>query len=374
MKKTGIFLFLIYFVYSNLLLAQNVKTEAPYLFSKLPQLKNFINLKELYRIPLDDESGKYQYYIRDTWGIDADNDMNLYIADYFNCTITVFDKNGKYLRTMGGKGQGPGELINPETICIIGKRIYIYEHLKGIKTLDLNGRYVDFAVAKFGNFRLFKPLGDNLLTVNYIHIPPKIGNPPQFAYPPEEAGYHLEIYSKDFTKIKRIVTLQSDDHLMFIPDYALAVDSYNRIYFLNGRNDYKINTYSADGKLLYSFGREYKRIPYSKKLIEDYKNNVRNNSTFLKAIEEQKYPQVVSMIFTDNKGYIWVVVGECSVNNGSRYKITSTVDIFNDKGEYLYTFESPYFLAYNFIKNGRLYSRQYQDDLNIRVFEIQYNK
>jgi hypothetical protein len=359
MKKTGIFLFLIYFVYSNSLLAQNVKTEAPYLFSKLPQLKNFVTLKELYRIPLDDESGKNQYYIQETWGMDADSANNLYIPDYWNCTVTVFDKNGKYVRTMFGKGQGPGELLLPNNISILHNKMYIYESNRGIKVFNLQGRYIDFFVISQGFHRLFRAFDNYLLTVD-IKIYP--------IYPEDQRGNFLDLYSNEGKKIRNIAVIKTEDNT-YSSSWAFSVDSKNRIYYPDSRDEYKINVFSVEGKLLYSFGREYKRVPFSDGLLAFLKKRKVDDMA-----KKLKYPQVMFMILSDKNGYIWVVVGECTMYNDAEYKIESVIDIFNENGEFLYTFKSPYFVYYSFIKNGRLYSRNTKDDLNIRVFEIQYNK
>jgi hypothetical protein len=46
----------------------------------------------------------------DVRGIDADADGNVHILDYQTRDIRVFDAHGGYLRTLGGPGEGPGEI------------------------------------------------------------------------------------------------------------------------------------------------------------------------------------------------------------------------------------------------------------------------
>jgi sugar lactone lactonase YvrE len=45
-----------------------------------------------------------------------DKDGNIYILDSGNARIQKFGPDGKYLATIGGKGQGPGELMLPDGI------------------------------------------------------------------------------------------------------------------------------------------------------------------------------------------------------------------------------------------------------------------
>jgi len=109
----------------------------------------FITLEKLYKIPIDEFD---KYFISEIWSMDVDRDTNLYVLDYWESTVTVFDKNGKFLRTMGGVGRGPGELEKPGSLSIHNGKIYIYQWFKGIKILDLQGDYLDFFIKSNLNF------------------------------------------------------------------------------------------------------------------------------------------------------------------------------------------------------------------------------
>jgi hypothetical protein len=50
--------------------------------------------------------------------VDMDKDGNIYILDTGNSRIQKFGPDGKYLATIGRKGQGPGEFIMPESLDI----------------------------------------------------------------------------------------------------------------------------------------------------------------------------------------------------------------------------------------------------------------
>jgi len=92
--------------------------------------------------------------------MDVDSDTNLYVLDFYESTITVFDKNGKYLRTMGRQGQGPNELEQPLCISIYDDKISIYEKFKGIKIWDLNGKYIDFILDNRKNISICKAINN----------------------------------------------------------------------------------------------------------------------------------------------------------------------------------------------------------------------
>lgn len=49
---------------------------------------------------------------------DAANSL-IYIADYGNNRIVVFDDDGRFIRVIGKKGQGPGEFAGPTGLCVM---------------------------------------------------------------------------------------------------------------------------------------------------------------------------------------------------------------------------------------------------------------
>lgn len=47
------------------------------------------------------------------WDVKADDQGNIFVLDSGNQRIPEFDGTGKYLRTIGRQGQGPGEFQSP---------------------------------------------------------------------------------------------------------------------------------------------------------------------------------------------------------------------------------------------------------------------
>jgi len=79
-------------------------------------------------------------------------------------------------------------------------------------------------------------------------------------------------------------------------------------------------------------------------------------------------------VFVDDKDLIWVLAGECFLDCDSEIRVQSTIDIFNQKGEFLNTFDTSAFSRVSLIKSGRLYSGPNAvDDNKIKVYKIEYN-
>lgn len=322
----------------------------------------YITLEELHSIDVNVFDEYYIYQVND---MDVDSDTNLYILDYYESTVTVFDKSGKYLRTMCGKGEGPNELWNPKSISINDNKMHIFQHNRGMKILDLNGKYVDFIRPKITNYEIFKAF-DNFYLSSYERLDENVIT----------LACGIDRHTKKLEFKNNIVNVKfnSRDYMDFRPSYYIAVDSKNCIYYPENPNEYIINKYDIDGNLLLSFGREYKRVPFSDTMNEIHKKWLAGISPN-RRIPLAKYPSVVRYIMIDDNDYIWVVAGENSFNSYSifSYIFPSTIDIFDEEGKFLYTFKSPYIIFKSFIKYGRLYSYPVGEDMLIRIFKIRYN-
>jgi secreted PhoX family phosphatase len=62
-----------------------------------------------------------------------------------NDRVSVFDKNGKFLRSFGKHGSGPGEFFNPHTIAIDSRgRLFVGDRGNNrIEIFDQDGKYLD---------------------------------------------------------------------------------------------------------------------------------------------------------------------------------------------------------------------------------------
>ncbi len=76
--------------------------------------------------------GPEEYLINSIRSFTIDDEGNTYILDYKPYRIKVFDEDGKYLRSIGRSGQGPGELQGPWNILFtVQKEIMVKDDRKG---------------------------------------------------------------------------------------------------------------------------------------------------------------------------------------------------------------------------------------------------
>lgn len=66
----------------------------------------------------NDENASEEYLFANPQHVCTDSKNNIYISDRNMSKIRVFDKDGKFLKSLGRKGQGPGEMQNVTTMVI----------------------------------------------------------------------------------------------------------------------------------------------------------------------------------------------------------------------------------------------------------------
>ena len=76
--------------------------------------------------------------------VGVDPSGRIYVVDARNFRVQVFDPSGKYLRTIGRQGQGPGEFEMPTAVCFGGQAGYMHvlDRFRRINHFDDKGVYI----------------------------------------------------------------------------------------------------------------------------------------------------------------------------------------------------------------------------------------
>ncbi|MFC1564603.1 6-bladed beta-propeller [candidate division KSB1 bacterium] len=311
--------------------------------------KPFVELEKLYDI----SNRTSNYYIVEPRYFDVDSDTSLYVLEPFENCVYVFNSKGSFIRKMGETGDGPSELRNSRFINIVDDIIYITEKNKGVKVWDLNGKYIDYIV---GN----KTLAKSIIYMDSIFGLKVTGRKENGE---DIIGFEIGKYTKEFEKINRILHVEFEESKrkgyfpLFIP-----VNSKGDVFFPADRDKYIIKKYDTNGKIIKSFGREYKRKPHSEK----YKKLFNERKKYNPGLKYHKHPSIINGIFIDNNDLVWVAVGEWGEGE---------IDLFNSDGKLLYSFICPFISGTAIFRYNRLYSIKTVDEENkiITVFQLKYN-
>ncbi len=191
--------------------------------------------------------------------IDAaiDEQDNIYILDSGNYRVQVFDSAGVYQRTIGRKGQGPGELQNGFSLDIAGNGdVVILDRVKrSLERFDSHGRFIK-RVRLSQDYSFFRLTGPESFCAPLVEsvFPKYVGLmiSPGFGRKPSEGLLcAAAVDLADGTTRGFCPGIPEDADLTFgsqINASALEVDSARQIY-VAFKYQNRIDKYAPDGRL-----------------------------------------------------------------------------------------------------------------------------
>ena len=275
--------------------------------------------------------------------LDVDDQGNIYVMDYGDVNIKVYDAKGRYLRAIGRSGQGPGEfggmvmfnLMTDNRICVLdfmqNRVIIMGTDGRLVSGFPLKEFYATLAVD--GRDRIF--LGTHAAVKEIDKLSSDF----------QEIPYVTGIFRTDATgkEITHLTDLLGESMVMKASGggvvsmgglYAIvwAVRSDGRLY--GGYNlDYSIGAFGEDGKKELAFGRDFTPVKNPR-----YKGMIG---------QKKSMPSYRSIVIDEGKN-LWVELYQGEEAKGTLY------DIFSPEGLYLKQVSVEQRI--NVFKNGKVYS------------------
>ena len=143
-------------------------------------------LKKL--ISIGGENNNTTYTLARPGNVKTDGSQNIYILDFLDNCVKVFDKNGKYIRKIGTTGSGPGELYGPKYFDLDSNGdIHIYEAMNNRTSIFYsNGNFkrsfqfkqylVPNSIIAMGNHLFFSTINYRDNSIKMIYQYDKTGN------------------------------------------------------------------------------------------------------------------------------------------------------------------------------------------------------
>lgn len=285
--------------------------------------KKEVTLKEVFTVNTKSLAEKIAY-IRD---IDADRNGNIYLLDDKLFKVLVLNKQGKFIREFGGKGQGPGEFQIPINFLVKASGEVIVTDLKNRKfaVYKKDGKFIEdikFSFRSSGGFMLANG--------NFLFKETKFPESQS-----ESFKVALNLHNSKFEKIAKLIeikTLNLFAEKIIGINYEMSMDvSRDSIVIGNPGNGYEIFIYDLNGKLLKTIKNDFKPIPPSKEYKTSYIENLGKYYKMLKSklIFPDTLPPFHNLL-TDEAARIFVFTYEPD-KNASGYM----VDVFNKEGKFI---------------------------------------
>ncbi len=299
----------------------------------------------------------------------VDDDMTLYALDFKDRKVKVFDDAGRFVRSFGKQGQGPGELQMPAGIHLTSSNELIVEDAMGRKLVYFT---------KEGTFIKEVSFADKMALVNIL-MGPK-GNFIGRELKLDGQKVFFEIKKLD-PGLKSLFPLDQIEFALPVPGSGKKInlmdmlsvyqfDSSGHIYY--GRNlDYEIKVYTPDGTHVKSIQKEYEPQKVTKEDIEEILDRMPNMGAFnpREMFEFPKlFPSYQSFIL-DKAGRIFVRTWEKGKNKGEYI-----FDVFDAEGRYIYQFPSK--MDIRLWKNEKAYSYEENEEelMIIKMYKAKWER
>ncbi len=256
-----------------------------------------------------------------TWLLDAQG--RLYVLDTGNHRVQVFGPDGKYIKTIGRQGQGPGEFFMPNAMDFDANgNLYICEsqaaRIQAIspdgkigKTLKLTeGAVGDTHILKQGGFVMTAGMGGGMIRM-------QMGGPQEAVAAPllrvlDAEGKTLREFGKAADFGDFLVNRMANQVLT-------AVDGADDIYVVFPYQN-RIEKYSADGQLLWRADRP---LAYSMEIKGkgEVKNEAQGGGQAV-TIRMPDLTRCSSGTAVDGKGRLWVVTLDRQLRENERVSVS----------------------------------------------------
>lgn len=274
----------------------------------------------------------------------VDRNDKIFICDRKEANIKIFDRSGSFLKTIGGRGQGPGEMSDPGRVNISNNNEIVVVDFRNRCLLFFSneGKYI-----KTLKSREMLLLGSCLDSKgNIIASTLKLVQP----YP----EYELIKFDPHLNPLFKIGSMPYQQNLRalnpFAPGYTYAVDQNDNIVY-GYPNKYEIQIFSPQGKILKKITKEYDAV-----IVTDAEKEEENSSA--PSYVSFDFPDTHSAfqsILVDEEGRIFVKTWKKEEDRKAFY-----YDIFDSQGRYT----SEIFLGSmpSLFRNHKLYAIEEDED------------
>ncbi len=302
--------------------------------------RHILQLEELWRVGGLDDENNLLGLIKN---IVADEQGHLYMLDTQLIEVLVFNADGRYLKSLGRKGDGPGELQRPRDVVLLPDgNVGLVQGFPGkIICVDRNGLptgnlHPGGDPADGGTFALTKVVaaGSHLAMAGAVITRDEEHRMVRNSIASfDSAGTQLvEYYSQTNSRNTRS-NHRDEAGRYFTDSWALGRDG--RVWIAPQRNGYRIDVYLANGSLERTITRQYEPYQRSDIEIEQVRSRMtpwggsRNRSV---TVTVEPTMQDIMQMHVDDEGRLWVLNSRGA--HPEEPGIHSVWDVFDAEGRF----------------------------------------
>ena len=304
--------------------------------------------------------------------LDVETDGNIYVLDRKALAIKKFDAQGRFIKKIGGAGQGPGEFELPFSIRLDKqRRIYCLDGMrKTILVFNPEGMYlrsIKFLHSVYG----FDVTRRNEILLHFSIDDENLRNRSQrvdkIARFDDQGNLLGEICSVERYFYERI----SSAPFVFTLPCFLRWNIQGQGNLCIGKADrYEFKIYSPDGVLQSGFEKEYKPFslePETRKKVLEILDRLKSDKE--KVREYAEHYEIFNWVSSDEKNRIWVELFQPDLPD--KLSTSSLYDVFSADGKYLFSTQVPNNVKSRLVfKSGHVYFLSANAEGNIGILRM----
>jgi hypothetical protein len=322
--------------------------------------------------------------VRKIGDIAVDDEGNVYLVDEYRRKIQVYDEHGSHTGSIGRAGPNPGEFQKPGTITVTGNSLYAWDEDKlEMMQFDL-GEYELLGTTRFSDIHFSEvdslkdaavfnvavtAEGDYLASFQVVRAP---DDRRLFYYRINAAGEVTSDQLMSFQNKSLYVEEGGKGSVIMMLPYEretlIETDSENKIYTLF-TEDILIKVLNAEGNYQKAWHYPFR----NKKMVESDAVAMFTNVDIRRAIRGADKPSswpAVDRLMIDDMDRLWVATISGNLDTHQWYVLKNT-------GEILGTFSFPKKKEIKEIKNGEVYTREFNNrsySEEVVRYKITFNK
>jgi hypothetical protein len=298
---------------------------------------------------LGGKEGSADYMFSQIQDVDVDPQGNIFVLDQRETQVKVFNARGEYLRTIGRRGQGPGELQMPVLVQITKQNeLLVYDY--AMARANLYSPEGIFLRQRSSRTPLFPLAMDSrgCLVGFEILAPPPMGGKRLMRYNPELQQAELVAQDKQGQPAAFDIG-KPTVHACVAP---------NDVLVWGNSKDYVLYFVNPAGKIFRIVQRDYDPVPISSADRKEYEEKLAGPVRHGMSLKFRDYYPAFSMISSDEQGRIFVKTYESMEGANGR----NIFDIYDPEGRYLTRAMIPANLnEYSAWEKDRLYTIEMDD-------------
>jgi len=270
----------------------------------------------------------------------VDSDENIYISESTDQVIKVFSSDGEYIKTIGAKGDGPGEFQSIGYIGFTpeGSFVVMDNQARRTNLFDASGQFLkSFSWQNFF-LRAFLFKNNSYLCQENVY-----GENRQdrklFVKEIDYDGNEIRSYGEFTLAQMKMIREGNSTFSMSMPHspQSIFAGDQNREWLYHClNNQYIIEVYDNSGKIFRKIDRPYEPVPFTDKERKEYRERYESspNEMFKKLAKEMELPKVKSItnrMLVDDESYLWLQTYEQRKEGD---QIITAYDVFNSEGHY----------------------------------------